>query len=901
MIGFRSIRLHTKTALIFTVALAAVIFSCLFVTRYFFLFSINELEDIEIRRASQQGKAVIQNLATRQEDASYDWAFWDETYQLLAGNDPDYVERNFSIDTLDALGLDLMAVLQPDQKAVAVKTRGEDGMFLTQLILSTESISRYLTAMQKQLDSRKTGTSGLLKIGRQVWIVSLAPVRDSSGQSEMVGWMLWGQHLTQRFPADYQDILMADNALLTNFSDFTDVHQQLKQRDEDDPVYRVDGRLHHFTILHDNVGNEVAVLKTTEERVYYQKGNNVFFYLIISMLLVMLIISLLSYWLFKDKVSKRFVSFEQDIHNLLGEQLASADEKKDEFERITEMVQSLAYTSNLAHDQLKDTLRKFDALYHGQSMGMILINDQVIVDVNPATLELLGYQRDQLLGNTLDFICGGSNEECAVEQFYQQLQLGRNKFETFMRCYDDTEIACFVEATVLQDKGQKSVMIAVQDISEQKQQAELIQTLTQYDPISGLLNRPTLLHAVRRQLRQLESEQTFSIVYFNASRLKEIDEVYGHDMYDACVRHLADTLKRYFIKEDVGRISEQEFAVCYTGPQPRLERMASHILSLYRHKITLNDIEFDIGLKGALLPSSIEFESVENMAHCGHYAVTYNETPGASSLIVVTPELFEQTQESLLLNRDIAAALKNREFIAHYQPIVKAETGQVVGFEALARWQHPVMGMISPAVFIPLAEERKLIVELGEQILDQACQFLHTLQSHSNELRRLSIHVNISSPHFHHNSLLDTLQQVMERYQLAPGQLVLELTESILLGVEEETLQRMEAVKANGVQLALDDFGTGYSSFSSLCNFPLDIVKLDKSYIDRLETNQKAKSLIRNIIHMSQELGMTTVAEGVENSAQLRKLNVWNVDEIQGYLFYKPMSAEQALRTFGQR
>lgn len=118
------------------------------------------------------------------------------------------------------------------------------------------------------------------------------------------------------------------------------------------------------------------------------------------------------------------------------------------------------------------------------------------------------------------------------------------------------------------------------------------------------------------------------------------------------------------------------------------------------------------------------------------------------------------------------------------------------------------------------------------------------------------------------------------------------------MGVEEETLQRMDAIKALGVQLALDDFGTGYSSFSSLCNFPLDIVKLDKSYIDGLDTNEKAKSLIRNIISMSQELGLTTVAEGVENASQLRKLNVWNVDEIQGYYFYKPMDAALALETF---
>ncbi|QSA19975.1 EAL domain-containing protein, partial [Vibrio furnissii] len=176
---------------------------------------------------------------------------------------------------------------------------------------------------------------------------------------------------------------------------------------------------------------------------------------------------------------------------------------------------------------------------------------------------------------------------------------------------------------------------------------------------------------------------------------------------------------------------------------------------------------------------------------------------------------------------------KNRKIIAHYQPIVKAASGQLVGFEALARWKHSQFGMVSPAVFVPLAEQRKLIVELGEQILDQACAFLQTFQqAQGHNKQMVSIHVNISSPHFYHSSLVDTLRNVIAQYQLEAGQLVLELTESILMGVEEETQQRMDAIKALGVQLALDDFGTGYSSFSSLCNFPLDIVKLDKSYID---------------------------------------------------------------------
>ncbi|MFH4618241.1 bifunctional diguanylate cyclase/phosphodiesterase [Vibrio furnissii] len=899
MSRFRLVKLHTKTVLLFSLGIMAVLLSCLFVTRYFFLFSLNELEDMEIHRASDQAQAVIQSLVSRQEKNSYDWAYWDETYRLLIDDNPEYIDRNLSQESLDALTIDLMVFMRPDYTAVATLRRSDDEHVDVPALLATSSLHAFLQHMSTRLDSQKRSEAGLVKVNQQVWIITMTPVRDSNGESETVGWMLWGQLLTRSFPALYQELLMAQSQLLTDPNAISGVHEAFGVDDNPHSILRTDDELVHYASIRDLSGSEVAILKTWEPRLYYQKGEYVFFYMILSLLVVTSLISAVVYWLFKDKVGKRFTHFEQNIEALLGSVPLQSDVRQDEFERITQLVESLARSSNQAQDQLKATLQKFEALYHGQSVGMILLNEKVIVDVNPATLELLGYSRDTLIGKTLEAICGTSNADCAVEQFFAMLDNGQNTFEAMMLRSDMTEIACSIEATILQDGNTSSVMLAVQDISEQKQQAELIQTLTQYDPISGLLNRPTLIHCVRRLFRHQSEGLEFSVIYFNATRLKEIDEVYGHELYDACVRHIADSLKRYFSREDVGRISEHEFIVCCTGPLNRVESMGSHILSAYRAKISLAEMELDLGLKGALLPSSIDFENFENIVHCGYYTVMNRSSSVTHSLNVVTPEQFEQTQEVQILNRDIVAALKNREIIAHYQPIVKAASGQLVGFEALARWKHSQFGMVSPAVFVPLAEQRKLIVELGEQILDQACAFLQTFQqAQGHNKQMVSIHVNISSPHFYHSSLVDTLRNVIAQYQLEAGQLVLELTESILMGVEEETQQRMDAIKALGVQLALDDFGTGYSSFSSLCNFPLDIVKLDKSYIDGLDTNEKAKSLIRNIINMSQELGLTTVAEGVENASQLRKLNVWNVDEIQGYYFYKPMDAALALETF---
>ena len=271
-----------------------------------------------------------------------------------------------------------------------------------------------------------------------------------------------------------------------------------------------------------------------------------------------------------------------------------------------------------------------------------------------------------------------------------------------------------------------------------------------------------------------------------------------------------------------------------------------------------------------------------------------------SEVVVVAEELSSQAQTAMIINRDLELAIKNREIIPYYQPILNTQSGEVIGFEALARWIHPVLGVISPAVFIPIAEQGKLIVELGESILDQACEFLNQLNKTRKQqgLSALNMHVNLSTQHFYHANLTSHLKQALDNNCIEAGQLVIEITESMLMGVEAETIHRINEVKQLGIQLALDDFGTGYASFSSLCSFPLDIVKLDKSYIDQIETNDRAKTLVRNIASMAQELGLTIVAEGVETASQVRKLKVWSIDELQGFYFYKPMPKQDILDQF---
>lgn len=896
---FRYITLHTKTALLFSFGLIGVVLSCLLIIRYFFLYSLDQLEDTEVRRASHQAEAVIGTMVNRQKTHAYDWAYWDETYLLLTQGDEGYKERNLYIDTLNSLDLDLMGFLTKNRQLVMDVVRPGLSESVVQDLLNSPAVQHHLDLSVSRLDTDQSDFSDLISLDKAIWVVTVTPVRNSEATSEVAGWMIWGQYLTKRFPGDFASLLTASNTIVPLAAGATehnspDLYEGLLEKSNREVTY-----------YSEIIGNQSAVigyLKTRMQRTYYQQGNGIFIYLIGVLAFVTGGVALITFLLFRSKVGKQFSHFERDISQLLEESQLPVSRRrgKDEFDHISNLVRSLAETSSQAENRLQETLGKFDALYHSQSIGMVLVVENEIADLNQAITLFTGYQRDELTGQPLSALFCDSNE-CSASDIRNIENLccgGERQYETCMRTKSGEFIPCQAEMTLIQHNGQKSMMLSVKDISEQKQQAELIENLSQRDLISGLLNRPTLVAMVEESIRGEQASTPFAVLYFCCDRLQEISEVYGHNIYDVAVRYIADSLSQEFETGKIGRISEHEFMVFGVGADiyRLLEQKSNRLLNSFQSQLEVEELELELNIRGAILGSALRLDNFESLVQSAFYATHSGKGTGGNAIVAVSDEMVRETVISTAIYRDIPLAIRRKEFVAHYQPIVGAESGRIVGFEALARWNHESYGMIAPSVFVPMAEKQRLEVELGKQILEQACRFIYKVNANGGYFDEpYTIHVNVSSPHFYHKGLVEYLSHLVLHYQLAPGQLVLEMTESILLGSEQDTIARMARIKQLGIQLALDDFGTGYSSFSSLCDFPLDIVKLDRSYIVQLENNEKAKTLVRNILHMSQELGLTTVAEGVETASQLRKLRVWHVDEIQGYYFYKPMPEQELL------
>ncbi len=461
---FRFVTLHTKTAFLFALGLAGIIFSSLFLTRYFFLYSLNELENLEIHEASSQAFHVIESLSARQEEASLDWAYWTESYDLLTKENTGFEERNLHIYDLDAIGLDFMTFFGANNQFVAGIGRSiEDPSAFNEQVVSDIGITNHLIAMKEKLDGDKTSISGLIRIDDNIWVVSVTPVRNGGSDAAFGGWMAWGQHLSSRFPFDFEGILTAENVILTAPSDIrkfglhgldADFHRH------DEKVYRTPSDLFHFTSLIDIAGKEIAVLKTIEPRTYYQKGELVFYYLIFAIAAVTSGVAFVTFILFRNNVGKRFSYFEQDIKALISSKDVDLDDHKDEFERITKLVKKLASTSSETEGQLKNTLQKFEAIYHSQSLGMVLVIEKIIIDVNQMLLDLLGYKREELVGENIEILCSPeAGDRCSAEQLYSNLSQGLRQFEAWMSDSEGKTVYCIIEVTQFEQDSQTAVML----------------------------------------------------------------------------------------------------------------------------------------------------------------------------------------------------------------------------------------------------------------------------------------------------------------------------------------------------------------------------------------------------------------------------------------------------------
>ncbi|MEM9089450.1 MAG: EAL domain-containing protein [Cyanobacteria bacterium P01_F01_bin.53] len=419
-----------------------------------------------------------------------------------------------------------------------------------------------------------------------------------------------------------------------------------------------------------------------------------------------------------------------------------------------------------------------------------------------------------------------------------------------------------------------------------------------HDPLTGLPNRALLMERIELSILRAKHTENYryAILFLDLDRFKVINDSLGHASGDRLLSVIAQKLKTYVREIDlVSRLGGDEFVILLEGISgtdeiiPIIER----ILVDCQTPFMVNGYEMFTSLSVGVVLGTQEYHQASDLIRDADIAMYRAKDQGGNSYKFFDAEMHTQALYRLTLETNLRKAVEQEEFVVYYQPIVDILNNRLIGFEALVRWQHPERGFVSPGDFIPLAEELGLIVPLDSWVLKTACQQLASWTTKFADCFPLKISVNLCAQDIRNPSLIDDIDQLLAETGLDGSAICLELTESILVEDMSQTIDLLTQLKQRNIQISIDDFGTGYSSLSYLHRFPADNLKVDRSFVSHMEIENRDYQLVSTIITISHQLGLTVVAEGIETQQQLQWLQQLGCELGQGYLFSKPLSAEQ--------
>ena len=444
-------------------------------------------------------------------------------------------------------------------------------------------------------------------------------------------------------------------------------------------------------------------------------------------------------------------------------------------------------------------------------------------------------------------------------------------------------------ATVLSDAGEPQYLIKThEDVTDRRQTESRMAHMAYHDGLTDLPNRAAFLQALTQMIEACDgTDEEFAVLCVDLDGLKEINDVYGHAMGDKVLIEVAQRLQTVARGGVVARLSGDEFGLIIDGKQPvagiALAEQAAEALG-QDFLIDGKSVRTGLTTGIAVFPDNGS-DAASLLANSGA-ALFRAKAKSRGTISIFEPEMDQQIRDRRVLHQELSVAIKNGELSLYYQPQAAAggsvAASQIIGFEALARWHHPVRGFVPPGDFIPLAEESGLIVEMGEWILREACR------EAASWAIPLQVAVNLSPAQFTHGDLVGLVHSILLETGLTPDRLELEITEGVLIEDFDRGLSLLRRLKALGVRISMDDFGSGYSSLSYLQAFPFDKIKIDRAFVINLGRNPQSAAIVRAVIDLGHGLEMSIVAEGVETEAQLGFLAEEGCDAVQGYLIGRP-------------
>jgi len=452
-------------------------------------------------------------------------------------------------------------------------------------------------------------------------------------------------------------------------------------------------------------------------------------------------------------------------------------------------------------------------------------------------------------------------------------------------------------ATPIRGPG-RGALVLVSDISRQKQLEEHILHDAFHDTLTGLFNRALFINRLDQSLKRLKRnpEALYAVLYLDIDRFKLVNKTFGHVTGDRLLMVIANRLQKLLRDLDtLARFGGDEFAILIEDIEGLEEAcsMAENVLRQLAAPFRLKKQEIFVTCSIGVVLGSAAYEHPDQVLRDADNAMYSSKEHGGDHYTVFDAGMRVLTQRRMEMEMALRHALESGEVTVYYQPIVSLRTGEITGFEALARWRHPRQGLIPPSEFIPIAEETGLINELGAMVLRQSCRRMVELVRSNPDAAGMALSVNISGRQFKRPDFVKEVAAILAETAIDPTLVKLELTESVLMEDADEAVRTIKRLKTLGVKVVIDDFGTGYSSLSYIQRFPFDSLKVDRSFVGNMNEAEQNMEIVRAIIAMAHKLGLEVVAEGVELAEHRTALSELRCESAQGFYFSKPVPGEE--------
>lgn len=553
---------------------------------------------------------------------------------------------------------------------------------------------------------------------------------------------------------------------------------------------------------------------------------------------------------------------------------------------------------NQQEQVIKENEVKYRSLYQYSENAVLLIDDGTLIDCNPKAASLFVCDREMLCGTAITDLLVPGGAESAAAGIGEKLETAAAGTPQFFQCTLKRPDSSFFEAEISMrqiDLGGRGILQAtVRDASPTAQEDEP-HGGSNYDTLTTLPNRKFFYEHIKHIINSPDSEKAFAVLFLDLDYFKNINDTLGHDIGDLLLLHAALRLEDMLHEDAItARMGGDEFAIFipYFREKDDLIKLATGILQALSSPFHIESQELYMSASMGIAIYPEHGEDMHVILKNAASAMYKVKELGRNGYQIYSSDINEKILQKFNLQKSLRRAIENQELVLHYQPKVDGQTGEMVGMEALVRWQHPERGLIYPADFIPLAEETGLIKPLDEWVLRTACNQLRTWIDAGHTSLRLA--VNLSAWQFKEQHLAETVATVLEETGIEPSCLELEITETVAMENLDFTINILGKLMDMGVNISIDDFGTGYSSLNYLKHFPINFLKIDRSFVADIMEDKNTYAIVKAIIDVAHTLNLKVIAEGVETKEQLTLLQFMGCDEIQGYFISRPLPVDEA-------